>query len=382
MERALRCRVGLSMGKLRFWLAFAALAAVVSGGVYYFAHISAGSGASGTASARPADLAKTPSRAIAVEAARVTLDTVVEELQAVGTLRPNEAVTVAPEIAGRIERIAFREGQTVGAGDVLVELDASILRAELAKARSDLVLARANRERTTTLAGQGMGTMRARDEALAAFQAAEANLALAEARLQKATLRAPLSGIVGLRAVSVGAYVAPGERIVELTGIHPIKLDFRVPELALSSVRRGQRVRITLDALPGRVFEGEIYAIDPVVDIAGRAIRLRARIPNPKGELSPGLFARVRLVVERRDNALLVPEAAIFAREDKQLVYRVVDGRAVQTEVVLGKRRPGQVEIRSGLARDALVVTAGHQQIREGARLDVALPAAQPGRGG
>ena len=369
------------MRKLRFWLVFAALGAAISGGAYYFAHISGRTDTAGTAPANAADAGKSPSRAVAVEAARVTIDTVVEDLQAVGTLRPNEAVTVVSEIAGRIERIAFREGQTVKAGDVLVELDASILRAERAKARSDLTLARANHERTITLAGHGMGTIRARDEALGAFQAAEANLALAEARLQKATLRASHSGIVGLRSVSVGAYVAPGERIVELADIHPIKLDFRVPELALSSVRRGQRVRITLDALPGRHFEGEIYAIDPIVDVTGRAIRLRARIPNPKGELSPGLFARVQLVVERRENALLVPESAIFARAEKQLVYRVVDGRAVQTEVVLGKRRPGQVEIRSGLARDALVVTAGHQQIREGARLDVALPAALPGTG-
>jgi membrane fusion protein (multidrug efflux system) len=369
------------MKKLRFWLIFAALGAAVSGGVYYFAQFYGTTGTASTATPKMAQAGKSPSRAVAVEAARVTIDTVVEDLQAVGTLHPNEAVTVAPEVAGRIERIAFREGQTVEAGDVLVELDASILRAERAKARSDLVLARANHERTITLAGQGMGTIRARDEALGAFQAAEANLALAEARLQKTTLRAPLSGIVGLRSVSVGAYVAPGQRIVELADVHQIKLDFGVPELALSSVRRGQRVRITLDARPGKVFEGEIYAIDPIVDVAGRAIRLRARIPNPQGELSPGLFARVQLVVERRENALLVPESAIFAREGKQFVYRVLDGRAVQTEVVLGKRRPGQVEIRSGLRRDALVVTAGQQQIREGARLEVAPTAALPGRG-
>jgi len=362
------------MGRLRFWLVFAVLGVAVLSGAYYFAHVSGRSTPSSTASVRSADSAKTP-QTVSVEAARVTIDTVVEDIRAVGTLRPNEAVTVAPEIAGRIERIAFREGQTVKAGNVLVELDASVLRAERAKARSDLTLARANHERAMTLADQGMGTMRARDEALGAFQAAEANFALAEARLHKATIRAPLSGVVGLRTVSVGAYVAPGERIVELADIDPIKLDFRVPELALTNVRRGQRVRITVDALPNEVFEGDIYAIDPIVDVSGRAIRLRARIPNPKGELSPGLFARVVLVVERRENALLVPESAIFAKGDKQLVYRVVDGRAVQTVVMLGKRRPGQVEILSGLGRDALVVTAGHQQIREGARLKLTLPA-------
>jgi len=368
------------MGRLRFWLAFAALAAAVAGGVWYFAQ-AARSGASDKAPAHQAVPANPSSAPVAVEAAHVIVDTVVEALQAVGTLRANEAVTVVSEIAGRIESIAFGEGEAVKAGDVLVQLDASILRAELAKARSELTLARANHQRMVTLAGQGMGTLRARDEALGALQAAEADLALGEARLSKATLRASLSGIVGLRAVSVGAYVTPGERIVDLADIHPIKMDFRVPELALSNVRRGQRLRIALDALPGKTFEGDIYAIDPVVDVAGRAIRLRARIPNPRSELAPGMFARVEIVFETRKNALLVPESAIFAREDKQLVYRIIDGRAVETEVVLGKRRPGQVEIRSGLRRDAVVVTAGHQQIREGARLDVALPGKLPDAG-
>jgi membrane fusion protein (multidrug efflux system) len=113
--------------------------------------------------------------AVAVEAARVTVGTVVEELRAVGTLRPNEAVTVVSEIAGRVERIGFREGQAVNAGEVLIELDASILRAELAKTRSDLTLARANNERAATLATRGLGTLRARDEARAALQAAEAD---------------------------------------------------------------------------------------------------------------------------------------------------------------------------------------------------------------
>ena len=313
---------------------------------------------------------------MAVEAARVTVGTVIEDLRAVGTLRPNEAVTVVSEIAGRVERIGFREGQAVSAGDVLIELDASILRAELAKARSDLTLARANHERAAALTTRGMTTQRALDEARAALQAAEAGQALALARLQKATIKAPLAGVVGLRAVSVGAYVTPGERIVELADVDPVKVDFRVQELALSELRRGQPIRVTVDALPGRTFEGEIDAIDPLVDVAGRAIRLRARIPNPRRELSPGLFARVQIVVERRENALLVPESAVFAEGSKRFVYRVVDGRARLTGVQLGQRRPGQVEIRKGLASDDVVVTAGHQQIRDGARVDVVDPAA------
>ena len=361
------------MAKLRFWLILAAVAATLAGGIHFWQKTSARA-----AIAPQAQLAngKASSRPVAVEVAGLTVDTVIEQIQAVGTLQPNEAVTVVPEIAGRIERIAFTEGQAVKAGEVLVELDAAILKAELSKTRADLALARANHDRTVTLATQGMSTLRARDETKGALDAAQANLELAEARLQKTTLRAPLSGIVGLRAVSPGAYVAAGQRIVDLTGIHPLKLDFRVPELALADVRRGQAVKLTLDALAGRSFDGEIYAIDPVVDVAGRAIRIRARVPNPKGELSPGLFARVQVVVARRENALLAPESAVFAREDKAYVYRVVQGRAVRTEVVLGQRSPGFVEIRDGLARDAQVVTAGQQQLRDGAPLRVANPVA------
>lgn len=368
------------MAKLRFWLMLAALAAALAGGVHFWQK--APPRAANAPQAENGSV-KAPSRPVTVEVAGLTLDTVIEQILAVGTLQPNEAVSVVPEIAGRIERIAFAEGQAVQAGDVLVELDAAILKAELAKARADLALAKANHERNLNLATQGMGTLRARDEAKGALDAAQANLELAEARLQKTTLRAPLAGIVGLRVVSAGAYVAAGQRIVDLTSIHPLKLDFRVPELALADVRRGQAVKVTLDALAGRGFDGEIYAIDPVVDVAGRAIRIRARVPNPKGELSPGLFARVEVVVARRENALLIPESALFARDDKTYVYRVVDGRAVRTAVLLGQRRPGFVEVREGLARDARVVTAGQQQLREGASLLIAEPVAStPANGG
>ena len=364
-------------GKAKFWLGFAVLAVLVGGGAYYAFHhaqLGGGSVASGYATASAQAAPGPAPRPVAVEAESVKIDAVIEDLRAVGTLRPNEAVTVVSEIAGRVEHIGFEEGKKVNAGAVLIELDASILRAELAKARSDLTLALANHERATALATRGLATQRALDEARAALQAAEAGVALAQARLQKATIKAPLSGVVGLRSVSVGAYVTPGERIVELADVDPVKVDFRVPELSLAVLRPGQPIRVTVDALPGKTFEGEIDAIDPIVDVSGRAIRLRARIPNPRGELSPGLFARVQIVVERRENAVLVPEAAVFAEGRQRYVYRVVEGRAVLTAVELGQRRPGQVEIRSGLGRDDVVVTAGHQQIRDGAQVDVVKP--------
>lgn len=333
------------------------------------------------AAGHPANAAVKPAeKSTAVEAAPAAIDTVLENIRAVGTLRPNEAVIVSPEIAGRIARLPFAEGDKVAAGDVLVELDSSILHAELAKAQADLTLAEANRKRAMTLAEQGTGTLRARDEAVAAYQSSQANFALAQARLEKATVAAPLSGMIGMRAVSIGAYVSPGDRIVELADIDPIKVDFRVPELVLSSLKPGQAIKVTVDALPGQTFDGEVYVIDPIVDANGRAIKLRARIPNPDGRLMPGLFARVQIVIERRENAVLIPESAVFAEGEKRYVYRVVDGRAVQTQIEMGQRRPGEVEILSGLAPDAVVVTAGHQQIKNGSRVEVVKPE-KPGKG-
>jgi membrane fusion protein (multidrug efflux system) len=344
------------------------VALVAAGAVYYVAveglPVLPG-GPAPQAATRPAQ------STVAVEAEQVTVGPVVEDIRTVGSLLPNEVVVVSPEIAGRVARIGFAEGDRVAAGEVLVELDPTILRAELAKARSDLGLARANHQRAMTLASQGIGTLRARDEAIAALQAEEANVALAEARLGKASIAAPFAGVVGLRSISVGAYVTPGERIVELTAFDPIKVDFRVPELALASLRTGQAIEVTLDALPGRAFTGEVYAIDPVVDAGGRAVRVRARVPNGDGALSPGLFARIRIVVERREGAMLVPESSIFAEGSKTLVFRVVDGRAVRSEVVLGQRRPGQVEVVRGLGAGDVVVTAGHQQVRDGVRVEV-----------
>lgn len=354
------------MGRATFWMALGAAALAGGGALYYYQNEQQGTAAPPAQAAVPA-----AERVITVEAQAVTVDTVLEDIRAVGTLGPDEAVTVSPEIAGRIDRIHFSEGDEVAEGTALVTLDSATLRAELDKARSDLSLAEQNRERAMTLAQRGTGTLRARDEAVAAYQVAQAELALAQARLEKATITAPFAGVVGLRAVSVGAYVTPGTRIVELAKIDPIKVDFRVPELVLSSLRPGQPIRVTVDALPGETFEGEIYVIDPIVDENGRAVRLRARIPNTDRLLRPGLFARVRIVVESRENAVLVPESAVFAEGQQRFVYRVVDERAVLTPVGLGHRRPGQVEVVSGLSAGDVVVTAGHQQLRDGMRVEV-----------
>lgn len=349
--------------------------AVAVGAVFGVDHLKHHFGFSSAVAPASSAPAEGPAR-IAVEAVQVALGTVVDDINVVGTLQSNEVVVIQSEITGRIARFGFAEGEKVAKGDVLVELDPAILKAELVKARSDLALSQSNSERANTLARQGTGTLRARDEAQAALQAAQANVSLAEARLEKATLRAPFDGKVGLRLFSLGAYVGPGDRIVELADTDPIKVDFRVSEVSLLQLRTGQKISITVDALPGEAFTGEIYAIHPIVDENGRALRLRARVPNPEERLYPGLFARVRIIVEQRPNAMLVPEAALFPRDRKTFVYRVVDGKADLVEVTVGRRSAGQAEILSGLEPGTVVVTAGQQQIRQGTPVE---PIAPPG---
>ena len=321
-------------------------------------------------------------QAVAVEAVPVRTGTVVRDLTAVGTLRSNESVMIRPEIVGRIAEIHFREGDRVRKGARLLTLDDSVFKAEVASAEARVELNRRNNSRAEELFDRKVATARTRDEATAAVRTTEAELALARARLDKTRINAPFEGVLGLRRVSVGDYVNPGQDIVNLEDIEPIKVDFRVPESGLRLLKSGQRIQVQVDAFPGETFEGEAYAIDPQVDVQGRSIVVRAQIPNADGRLKPGLFARVGLIVDQRENALLVPEQAIVPLEGRSAVFRVVDGKAKLTEVVLGQRRGGQVEIVRGLQAGETVITAGQMRVRDGVPVSVAtrpIPGTQAG---
>lgn len=311
---------------------------------------------------------------VPVEAVPVRVEAVNDEVSAVGTLRSNESVMVRPEIAGRIDSINFDEGEPVEQGQVLVSLDDSTHQAEQADARAALKLAESNFRRLDELFSRGSTTARERDEALARLESARATLQLSQARLNKTDVSAPFSGILGLRRVSPGDYVTPGQDLVNLEDIDPIKVDFRIPERYLSSLAAGQVIRVRVDAFPGRAFDGKVYAIDPQIDPAGRSIAIRAHIDNPDLVLRPGLFARVRLIVDERPGAMVVPEQAIVPRGEQRYVFRVVEGKAMLTAVSIGQRRGGDVEIVDGLSEEDTVITAGQLKIRDGAPVTVLEP--------
>lgn len=316
-----------------------------------------------------------------VEAVQVETTAVNRELTVVGSLLANESIVIAPEISGRVSEISFLEGQPVAKGAVLLRLDPSVLEAERDRAKASLVLSEANIKRADVLLQDQAIAVRERDEDFAQWRLDQANLRLTEAQLAKTVLRAPFSGVLGLRRVSVGEYLQPGQPIATLENIDPIKVDFRIPEVYAGMVAAGQTVEIKVDAVPGKVFVGQVYAIDPKIDVNGRSMLLRARIPNPGGPLRPGMFARVNLVLEKRPDAVMIPEEALVAQGTRQMVYKVVDGKVEVIPVEIGLRRAGQVEIVNGVEAGETIITAGQIKVRPGMPVTV-LPAARTQSGG
>ena len=317
-------------------------------------------------------------RSVPVEVALARKAMATDDLWSIGSLRSDESVQISSELTGRIAEIAFKEGEQVKAGDVLVRLDDALAKAEVSDAKARLDLAQANFERAQTLSRSGSGTERALDEATSALASAHATQELAGTRLSKLSITAPFDGRVGLRDISIGAYATPGAPIVNLEKIDQLKLDFRLPETVLTEVSVGQEVEVTVDALRGRVFSGKVYAIDPHVDVNGRSLRIRARVPNPEEVLRPGLFARVIIKGLEERQVVRVPESAVVPSGNDKLVFSIVGGKAKANKVTVGRRRAGEVEILTGIEEGTQVVVSGQMRLRDGIGVEIiGLPAGE-----
>ena len=309
--------------------------------------------------------------AVPVEASKVVAAPLSEQVTAIGTLLSDEAVTISSEIAGRLKEIHFEEGQPVEKGALLFSLDNSVYRAQLDDASAKLKLAAQTNKRTSTLFSNKYATAQSADEAASNLAVNTAAVELARVQLDKTRITAPFAGIVGLRHVSAGEYITAGQALVNLEAIDPVKADFRVPEKFLPAIRVGQTIKIKVDAFPEDSFEGRVYAIDPRLDVAGRSLLVRAMVPNRDQRLRPGLFARVTVLLQLKEDALSVPEQAIVPQGESQFVFKIVDGKAKLTKVKIGTRREGRVEIVEGLAAGDQVVTAGQLKIRDGSPVTI-----------
>ncbi len=321
---------------------------------------------------RPTDTAQATASAPAapppmpVEATEVAVAAADRDITAVGTLQSNESVVITAEIAGRIDKIAFAEGEGVDTGKTLIRLDASVLKAELDRAEASRALSEANYRRAEALLKDRAISERERDEAYAQWQLDEASVRLAKAQWDKTRIVAPLDGTLGLRKISVGDYVQPGQELVNLEDTSQLKVEFRIPEKFSAQVKVGQRVKLQSDAYAGRTFVGQVYAINPQVEENSRSLVMRGLLDNREGLLRPGQFVKVSLTLETRADAIFIPEQALISQPKSQFAYTVVDGAAQMVPVQTGMRRKGWVEVTSGLSLGDVVITGGHQKIGPG----------------
>lgn len=316
-----------------------------------------------------------PMMGMPVEASIPEIKTVYKKLQATGTLYPQQEITVTSEIAGRITQLPFKEGELIHKNDVLIDLDATVLKASLNRAKAASNLSQVKYDRAKSLLSKGSGAQSEVDETLSALKINEANVALAQAELEKAQIRAPFTGYVGITRIDSGEYITPGQVIAQLSDISTLKVNFRLTESYYQLLKTGQTVEIEVGAYLNKKFTGKVVAIDPQIDVNGRSILLQAQIPNADLILRPGLFANVELIIETHENALLVPEQAIqydnLATDGNNTYVFVVkksedknkNDEAIIQPVSVGVHEKGKVEVTKGITKNNLVITSGHVRL-------------------
>jgi membrane fusion protein (multidrug efflux system) len=295
------------------------------------------------------------------------------EIEAVGTTQANESVEITSKVSNTITAIRFREGEVVERGAVLVEMDAAQARANVAEAEAALARSRSQYTRSRDLQSRQAMSVADLEQVEASLKADEARVAAAQALLDDTVIRASFSGRTGFRRVSVGSFVSPGSVITTLDDTSIIKLDFTIPETYLFVLRRGLPVQAVATGLPGRTFDGVVTNIDSRVDPVTRSVIVRAELANDEGLLRQGMFMTVSLQGEV-EPTLLVPEEALVPERGKAYVF-VVNGNVVERrEVHTGKRRPGFVEIVTGVEDMERVVVDGTQNVRDGSVVQETAP--------
>jgi membrane fusion protein (multidrug efflux system) len=301
-------------------------------------------------------------------------------LQAIGTVAAVQGVTVSADLPGIVERIAFDSGERVREGDVLVQLDTRQEQAQLAAAQAQLEVARLNFERMKDLVGQDAVARAEYDNAAAAHKQADARVREIEATIERKTIRAPFSGVLGIRQVNLGQYLTGGAPVVPLQSLDPVYVNFGVPQQDAGAVRSGAPLRITAADLGGREFTGRVTAVNAVVDPATRNIQIQATLPNPGGVLRPGMFVQAHLRVGAAQPVIPLPASAISYAPYGDSVFVVTDlkdqegrtYRGVRQQVVrLGGARGDQIAVVSGVQPGEEVVTSGVFKLRNGVPIRV-----------
>jgi membrane fusion protein (multidrug efflux system) len=301
-------------------------------------------------------------------------------LNAIGTMAAVRGVTVSADLAGIVEEILFESGESVREGQVLVVLDTRQEQAQMAAAEAQRVLARLNFNRMQDLLDQKVVSKAEYDSATAESRQADARVGEIRAAIERKTIRAPFSGILGIRQVNKGQYLAGGDPVVPLQALNPIYVNFGVPQQALAQVQVGRAVRVTTEQIGSAAFDGRVSAIDSVVDQTTRNIQVQATLANPSGVLRPGMFVQTAMPLGAEQRLVALPASAISyapygdsvfvvadLKDDKGHTYRGVR----QQFVKLGPARGDQIAVVSGVSPGDEVVTSGVFKLRNGAAVQI-----------
>lgn len=293
------------------------------------------------------------------------------QIYALSTLISSNVANIASEINGIIESIHFNEGMLATQGNILVKLNDDTQAADLDKAKAKEALTELDFNRNNSLSVKGAVSKQELDKANADMKVAQASTAAAAAELSKTEIKAPFTGYLGERLVSVGEYIVSGQSLVNIVDKRQLKLQFAVPERYLPQLKIGAPVSFTTEAFPREIFTGSISFISPSVDTGTRTLLIEAFFDNADERLSPGLSGQATLLLGINDNAMRIPEEAILPTITGYQVYRVVDGHAQLVPIQIGTRSEGFVHILSGIAAGDVVVLRGQQTLRDGAPVEI-----------
>lgn len=304
-----------------------------------------------------------------IESTLVTVQPLAHKIDAQGELKAFKSVVLQSDIAGKVVKLNLSEGKAVQADEPVIWLENSIYAAQLKQAQAKYNLSKVTYHRLKTLLEKGTGSASEVEQALASLEFDEASVELAAAQLNKTEIKAPFSGVLGLKDIDVGDYINPGQKLVELVDIAHLLVDFYLPEKYLSQLKEGLAVQIRVDSVPDQIFTGKVFAISPTLDPVLRALHVRALVENIDFRLKPGLFSRLSLILATFPEALTIPEQAVVYQENKVYVFKIVDGAAKLTEITLGIREMDFVQVVEGLASQDRIVLAGQVNLYDGARV-------------
>ena len=310
-----------------------------------------------------------PAGPVPVEVILARTDTVIDAITATGQIEPIQSIQLRPEVDGRLVDILVREGAEVQKGTPLFKVDDGELKAQVARAQADRDLAEQALTRTKQLQIEKAAAPADVERAEAQMRGTQAALDLLQLRLDRTLVRAPFAGVAGQRLASLGDYVNNSTRLITLQTVNPQRASFQVPERYADQLKEGQKVLFRVAALPGRDFAGTVDFVDPLVQLPGRTITVKALAPNPRRELQAGMFIEARLETAVRPRATVIPEDAVSPSQGANYVWVVEGGKAVRRQVVLGVRTPGTVEVRQGIEPGDQVVVGGTDRLTPGAEV-------------